>query len=232
MEQARVLGFRRNPHLASGAVLLEVHLVGSPEIHGRILHQRLEFFLCALCRSGSAWAIWGRGLRSRKPSCRNKRWHCLTPNSISYRSAIQAARVLPSHRFPPSPISRGIRRRALLISRSCFSSKRLGRPARSPSCNPARPLASKSRTQYSTDRGASPNSLATSGQVIPWATRSTPCSRWSYRDSSERRISSCSPRIIVVESAMVSARILHQNTSRKNAQLLMSLCLVLVQWLA
>jgi len=30
--------------VASGAVLLEVHLVGSPEIHGRILHQRLKSF--------------------------------------------------------------------------------------------------------------------------------------------------------------------------------------------
>src|SRR6202022_3049935 len=81
MQQDRVLGFRRNPHLASRTVLLEVHLVGSPEIYSRIHHQRLEFFLCAFCRSGSAWAIWGRGLRSRKPSCRNKRWHCLTPRS-------------------------------------------------------------------------------------------------------------------------------------------------------
>src|SRR5258708_20435444 len=120
MEQARVLGFRRNPHLASGAVLLEVHLVGSPEIHGRILHQPLEFFLCAFCRSGSAWPIWGRGLRSRKPSCRNKRWHCLTPNSISYRSAIQAPTVLPSPTFPPPPPPPGIRPRPLFISPSCL----------------------------------------------------------------------------------------------------------------
>jgi hypothetical protein len=116
----------------------------------------------------------GARLAQPKAQLPEQGWHCLTPKSISYRSAIQAARVLPSHKVPPSPISRGIRRRALLISRSCFSSKRLGRPARSPSCNPAKPLASKPRTQYSTDRGASPNSLATSGHVIPWATRSTP----------------------------------------------------------
>ena len=44
MQQDGVLGFRRNPHLATGDVLLEVHLVGSPEILRRILHQRLEFF--------------------------------------------------------------------------------------------------------------------------------------------------------------------------------------------
>ncbi len=206
MQQDRVLGFRWNPHLASRAMLLEVHLVGGPEIYRTVLHQRLEFFLCAFCRSASAGASRGRGLRSRKPSCRNKRWHCRTPKSISYRSAIQAAKVLPSHRFPPNPISRGIWRRALLTSRSCFSFKRLGRPDRSPSRNPAKPFRSKPRTQYSTDRGASPRSLATSGQLMPWATKSTPCRRWSYRDSSERRISSCSPRIIVAESAMVRAR--------------------------
>src|ERR1035437_966965 len=67
MQQDRVLGFRRNPHLASGAVLLEVHLVGSPEIHARILHQRLEFFLCAFCRSGSACAIWGAACAAESP---------------------------------------------------------------------------------------------------------------------------------------------------------------------
>src|SRR5664280_1845242 len=35
-------------------------------------------------------------------------------------------------------------------------------------------LGLKTPYPYSTDRGASPNSLATSGHVIPWATRSTP----------------------------------------------------------
>src|SRR5258708_37333300 len=98
MQQDRVLGFRRNPHLASRAVLLEVHLVGSPEIYSRILHQRLEFFLCAFCRSGSAWAIWGPVLLSRKPTCRNNTGHALTPSTISYPSLIQPAGDLPSPR--------------------------------------------------------------------------------------------------------------------------------------
>jgi hypothetical protein len=57
VQQDRVLGFLRNLHLASRTVLLEVHLVGCPEIYRRIFHQRLEFFLCAFCRAGSAWAI-------------------------------------------------------------------------------------------------------------------------------------------------------------------------------
>ena len=35
----------------------------------------------------------------------------------------------------------------------------------------------KALTQYSTDRGASPNSRPASGQVRPWATSSTPWSR-------------------------------------------------------
>ena len=51
--------------------------------------------------------------------------------------------------------------------------------ARAPWRKPARPFCSKRPTQYSTDRGASPSSLATCGQVIPWATSSTPWRRWS-----------------------------------------------------
>ncbi len=52
--------------------------------------------------------------------------------------------------------------------------------ARAPSRKPAKPFCSKRPTQYSTDRGASPSSLATCGQVIPWATSSTPSwRRWS-----------------------------------------------------
>ena len=77
-----------------------------------------------------------------------------------------------------------------------------GAPERGPSVNPARPWASKRRTQFSTVRGASPSKRLTSGQVAPCATNNTPWSRWSYRDSSERRISSCSPKIIVSASAI------------------------------
>ncbi len=51
------------------------------------------------------------------------------------------------------------------------------RPDRSPSRNPAKPFSSKPRTQYSTDRGASPSSFATSGHVMPCATNNTPWSR-------------------------------------------------------
>src|SRR5712691_11252180 len=75
VQQDRIPGLRRNPHLAAGTMLLEMHFVRGPEIHGLVLHQRLEFFLCAFCRSGSACAMLGRGLRSRKPNCRNTRWH-------------------------------------------------------------------------------------------------------------------------------------------------------------
>src|SRR5207253_144965 len=55
------------------------------------------------------------------------------------------------------------------------------------------------------------SSRATSGQVLPWATSSRPCSRWSYRDSSLRRISSCNARMMVSESATVSGFILPGN---------------------
>jgi len=51
--------------------LLKMHLVACPPIHLRICHQRLEFFLCAFWRCGSACATTGRGLRKRNPNCRN-----------------------------------------------------------------------------------------------------------------------------------------------------------------
>ena len=167
MQQHGVLGFRWYPHATTRAVLLEVHFVRSPEVDRGILHQPLEFFLCAFCRSGSACAIAGRGLRSRKPNRRNRRWHCRTPKWIRYSRSIQAASVLPSHRFTLKPSSRGIRRRAALIPRRCFSLRRLGRPDRSPSRSAARPCCSNPRIQYSTVHGASPNSAATSGHVMP-----------------------------------------------------------------
>src|SRR5439155_17246744 len=85
------------------------------------------------------------------------------------------------------------------------------RPDRSPSRKAARPRSSNPRIQYSTVLGASPNNDATSGQVLPWATSSRPCSRWSYRDSSLRRISSCNARMMVSESATVSGFILPGN---------------------
>ena len=40
---------RRADRNVRSILLLEVHFVRSPEIHRRILHQRLEFFLCAFC---------------------------------------------------------------------------------------------------------------------------------------------------------------------------------------
>ncbi len=68
VQQDRVLDFWRDPHAAARAMLLKVHFVGRPKIDVRVLHQGLEFFLCAFCAAGSAWATAGRGLRNRKPS--------------------------------------------------------------------------------------------------------------------------------------------------------------------
>jgi hypothetical protein len=45
-----------------------VHFVAGPKIDAGIRHQVLEFFLCAFCTAGLAWASAGRGLRNRKPS--------------------------------------------------------------------------------------------------------------------------------------------------------------------
>ena len=145
----------------------------------------------------------GRGLRNRNPNCRNSRWHWRIPTETLYRRWIKADKVLPSHKFAANPTALGGWRSTESTASSCRSLKRLGRPARSPSTNPVSPCSSKRRTQYCTVRGASPKSRPTSGQLIPWATSNTPCRRWSYRDSSDRRISSCNPRMIVGASAIV-----------------------------
>ena len=68
VQQDWVLDFWRDPHAAARAMLLKVHLVGRPKIDAVVPHQVLEFFLCAFCNAGLAWASAGRGLRNRKPS--------------------------------------------------------------------------------------------------------------------------------------------------------------------
>ncbi len=47
VQQNRVSCFGGYPHPTTGAVLLEVHFVGCPKVHGVVSAQRLEFFLCA-----------------------------------------------------------------------------------------------------------------------------------------------------------------------------------------
>src|ERR1035441_10895137 len=51
-----------------------MHFVDGSQVHVWIGHQGLEFFLCAFCRSGSACATMGRGLRKRNPNCLNSLW--------------------------------------------------------------------------------------------------------------------------------------------------------------
>jgi len=81
VQQNRIPGLGWNPHLAAGTMLLEMYFVRGPEIYALVFHQRLEFFLCAFCRSGSAWAILGRGLRNRKPNCNPPRY---SPATLSH----------------------------------------------------------------------------------------------------------------------------------------------------
>ena len=131
-------------------------------------------------------------------------WHWRTPKLTPYRFLMKAASPLPSQRPLGIPTDSGACRSTELICSNCLSFKRRGRPERSPSTKPARPLSSKRRTQYSTVRNESPKRRLTSGQLIPWATSNTPWRRWSYRDSPERRISSCNPRTMVDASAMVN----------------------------
>ena len=130
---------------------------------------------------------------------------------MPYVFSIQAASVLPSHRLTGIPASVGRARKTRLTSRICAAFKRGGRPERSPSVKPANPWSSNRRTQYSTVRGASPSRRPASGQVNPCATSKTPCSRWSYRDSSERWISCCNPTTIEAASEMVSGFIVPAN---------------------
>jgi hypothetical protein len=155
---------------ATATKLLEMDFVPCPQVHSRIPTQRSQFFFCRFCKTGSAWAMAGRGLRSRNPNGRNSRWHCRIANWTRYRFSIKADRILPSQRFSPKPWARGVCRSTRLISSSCGSVRNDGRPGRSLSTNPARPSCSKRLTQYWTVRAASPKSLATSGLVMPWAT--------------------------------------------------------------
>ncbi len=93
--------FRSNPHAAARSKLLEVNFVSRPQIDARILSEDLQFFLCRFCNWGSAWAMAGRGLRSRNPNCRNSRWHCRTPNWDSVpllnesRQRLSIPKILP-----------------------------------------------------------------------------------------------------------------------------------------
>ena len=153
-------------------------------------------------------------------------WHWRTLSPTPYFPLTKADSPLPSQRTPVIPTDSGVCRKTELISSSCLSFSLRGRPERSPSTNPPSPFSSKRRTQYSTVRGASPRRRLTSGHVIPWATNRTPWSRWSYRDSPERRISSCNPRTIVGASATMSGFMISKNIIFLNhTQLLNALCI-------
>jgi hypothetical protein len=204
MPKHRVLDLGRNPHPASRTVLLKMNFIQCPQVDPSVLGYGSKFFLCSSCRSGSALAITGRGFRNRNPIWRKRRWHCLTPNEIPYCDWMNSDRVLPSHRLVPIPTSNGDRRRIPPIPRNCSSPSRDGLPGLSKSTSPDNPSPSKRCTQDSTVRGASPSNCPTSGQLIPCATSNTAWSRWSYRESRDRRISSWSPRTIRPASDIVS----------------------------
>src|SRR5437868_7594098 len=116
MQYNRVLGFRWYPHPTSRPLLLEMHLVQSPQIDILVSHPSAQFFLCAVCLFGSPLASIGRGFRNRKSSCRNRRWHWRTPRGTPYSFSIHADSVLPSQRFTFIPASLGLPRNTRLIS--------------------------------------------------------------------------------------------------------------------
>ena len=184
--------------------MLKMNFIQRPQVGLFVLGYGSKFFLCSSCRSGSALAIAGRGFLIRNPSWRKRRWHCLTPSLIPNRDWMKADKVLPSQMLVPIPTSNGDCRRTASISRYCLSPSRDGLPDLSRSTSPKSPSSSKRWTQYSTVRGASPSNRPTSGQLIPCATSNTAWSRWSYRESRDRRISSWRPRTIRLASAIVS----------------------------
>src|SRR5207237_10347223 len=131
-----------------GAPLLEMHFVLCPKIDLRIAHQLDQFFLNARCRSASAWAMSGRGLRSLKPSLRNRRWHWRTPSLTPYCCLTNADNTLPSHTLTDRPTASGEPRSARLISSRAAASSKTGRPRGSPSTKPATPSCSNRCIQY------------------------------------------------------------------------------------
>jgi hypothetical protein len=65
MKQNRIAFFRCYPHTTARAMLLEMNFVDCPQIYAGFGHHVSEFFLCSFCRSGSAFAMSGSGLRNR-----------------------------------------------------------------------------------------------------------------------------------------------------------------------
>jgi len=69
MRENRIGNLWRNQHPASRATLLRTDLTHSPHIKSIVMGKMMEFLYVA-CFSGSACAISGQGLRSRKPKSR------------------------------------------------------------------------------------------------------------------------------------------------------------------
>ena len=82
MEAHGVSDFRRNPHTASAAVLLEVNFIHRPQVDGGICCQQPEFFLPPLGRPDPLGRLLAEACR--KPNRRKSLWHCrtrsVTPN--------------------------------------------------------------------------------------------------------------------------------------------------------
>ena len=167
----------------------------------------------------------GRGLRKRNPNCRNTLWHWRTPKRAPYCRSIHADKALPSHRLPAMPTSRGALRRTASTSPHCFGLSRRGRPGRSPSCKPANPASSKRRTQYSTERGASPSKAATLGRsnLVPLRARHVSGDRSVILRIVESHPAAQEPPWRSQQREVLSCP--HENTVSHYAQLLMSLCL-------
>jgi len=87
------------------------------------------------------------------------------------------AQCLPvPQRAGQAQVARSLAQDSVHLPQLCLA-QTSGTPRALPLVSPARPWASKRRTQFSTVRGASPSKRLTSGQVAPCATNNTPWSR-------------------------------------------------------
>ena len=157
VQQNRVFGLRRNPHLAPGTMLLEVHFVGGPEIHRLVGHQRLEFFYAPSAVPGRLGRCWDAACAAESPTAGTAAGTAVPPG----QSHIRVQSRPPASCRPTVPAQSHLTRH---LAKSCIDPGVASRSgvwaARRVRLRAIRPshASSNPRTQYSTDRGASPRS--------------------------------------------------------------------------
>ena len=157
----RIFDLRGHPHTAAAPVLLEMDLIHRPQIDGGIECERVQFFLLPPAGAGRRELPSDGVCATGSPTGERVAGSCARTSS---RRTAAAGKSTTAGHCTTAPASRsrlGLRRSAVSIRLRSFGFKRDGRPSRKPSLKPANPRASNRCTQYSTVRGASPNTSAT-----------------------------------------------------------------------